>query len=1203
MYKKGKKIIATILLFVLTLAQLNTIGQVFASNILEEKNNIINEETATTDEEQIIEETSEEGTETIEEETVTNLATQIELEIDDESLSTLTTNEDVKITAILKTDTSSCNLYKDPILYITLPKYIENIDIKEIEVLFITEGSKLTLKSHNITQNEDGTKLLTIELEGTQTEHTIGAVSKGVNVIITSDLTLNKLTPNNQDKIKLSCLNQNTSEQVEVEKEINFVGPIGVVTATSISNYAEGQETIMAISKEETAIISIMSEARNATFTMNVINNYNTEIDNISILGRLPFEGNKDILSNEDLGSTINVPLTSNITLSNIEESKVKIYYSENGEATKELDKEENGWTLTPANLSNVKSYLIILEEYTMNKADSFSFSYTAQIPEKLQHNESAYQDYVVYFGTMQDKEQAAKLGITTGQGPVLETTIHSSVNETEELLTGKFIKYTVDVKNIADNTAEDVIATIKLPKCTNYIEFFEGESGQYLVDYSKEEVVFEIGDIAPNETITKDFFVIVDRIEIEDFCSDESHYEEYEGQKYHKQDITHKEEEFKLAITAKATITAKDLQKALESNEIVNNIKNAYINIMTSTTTNGLETLNENDTFKFNISVQKYDSDKTISNTVITYIIPEGLSYENAKIKVYNEELGKTELIEDGITYDSSSRTVSINLGEIQVNDNRNIIITTKVETLPENIYEKQITSIAKVSAEGIEETSNPIIDTIAKEAVEIEQISTIPEGTKISAGEEFAYKFIIKNIGGNAVNALKFTDNLPEELQYINTQYTIGDVTKTINNINSDNRTEVTLNIPKGETLTITVNVIAKELGENTKIENKASISTDNISLETNTITHTIEKYEYYVNNSSDDSNKTDSSNSNNETRKIMGTVWIDSNNDAAKEENETRMTDVEVMLFNNETAELVRDSSGNVLKQITNEKGNYSFENIPQGKYTVIFIYDTANYSATTYRSKDVDSTINSDAVDTKITLDGVTIPAAITEEIIVTNSNIYNIDLGLVLNPKFDLKLDKTVAKITLQHAGKTEVYNYKDVKIAKKDLIGKDANDVSIIVEYKIKVTNEGAISGYVKKIVDYMPSEMKFNSDLNKDWYISENGALYNSSLSNTLINPGESKEVTLLLTKKMTEDNLGLYHNEAEIYEAYNDLGIEDTDSKEANKVANEDDISSADVLITVKTGKMIQFVGLSITIILTIGIGAYFIKKKVLR
>ena len=1199
MYKKGKKVVATMLLFVLTIAQLSTVGQVFASNILEDINAI--DEEIINEEEQIIEEKLEEK---VSEEEVIKPATQVELEIDDENLSTLVTNEDVKITSILKTDTSSCNLYKDPILYITLPKYIEKIDIKDIEVLFITEGSKLTLKTHNITENEDGTKLLTIELEGTQTEHTLGAVSKGVNVIVTADLTLDKLTPNNQDKIKLSCLNKNTDEQVEVEKEINFVGPIGVVTATSVSNYAENEEIIMAISQEETAIISIMSEARNAEFKMNVINNNNTAIDNISILGRIPFKGNKDIITNKDLGSTINVPLTSNITVKDIEESKVKIYYSENGEASKEIDVEENGWTLTPEKLENVKSYLIVLEDYTMNKADSFSFSYTAQIPEKLQHNESAYQDYVVYFGNMQDKEQAAKLGITTGQGPVLETTIHSSVNETEELLTGKFIKYTVDVKNIADNTAKNVIATIKLPKCTNYIEFFKGESGQYTVDYAKEEVIFEMGDIEPNKTISKDFFVIVDKIEVEDFCIEKSHYEEYEGQKYHKQDITHKDEEFKTAITAKATITATDLQKALESNEIVNNIKNAYFNIMTSTTTNGLEILNEKDTFNFNISVRKYNSNKTISNAIVTYNIPEGLSYESAKIRVYNEKLEKTELIEDGITYDSSSRTVTINLGEIQVNDNRNIIITTKVETLPEKIYEKQIISTAKVVADGIvEEISNSIIDTIAKEAVEVEQISTIPQEEKISAGEEFAYKFIIKNIGGNTVNTLKFSDKLPEELQYINTQYTIGDVTKTINNINKDNRTEVTVSIPKGETLTITVNAIAKDLAKDTKIENKASISTDNISLETNTIIHIIEKYENYKEESGNNSDDTDSSNTNNETRKIMGSVWIDNNRDATKDEEETRMSDVEILLFNNETAELVTDSNGNTLKQITNEKGNYSFENIPQGKYTIIYLYDTANYSATTYRKENVDATVNSDAVDTKITINRIIRTAAITEEIIVTDNNIYNIDLGLVLNPKFDLKLDKTVSKITLQYSGKTEVYDYKDVKIAKKDLIGKDANDVSIIVEYKIKVTNEGAISGFVKKIADYMPIEMKFNSELNKDWYISENGVLYNSSLANTIINPGESKEVTLLLTKKMTEDNLGLYHNEAEIYEAYNDLGIEDTDSREANKVSNEDDISSADVLITVKTGKMIQFVGLSITIILTIGIGAYFIKKKVLR
>ena len=44
MYNKGKKVVATMLLFILTVAQLSTVGQVFASNILEEKTNITNEE-------------------------------------------------------------------------------------------------------------------------------------------------------------------------------------------------------------------------------------------------------------------------------------------------------------------------------------------------------------------------------------------------------------------------------------------------------------------------------------------------------------------------------------------------------------------------------------------------------------------------------------------------------------------------------------------------------------------------------------------------------------------------------------------------------------------------------------------------------------------------------------------------------------------------------------------------------------------------------------------------------------------------------------------------------------------------------------------------------------------------------------------------------------------------------------------------------
>ena len=332
-------------------------------------------------------------------------------------------------------------------------------------------------------------------------------------------------------------------------------------------------------------------------------------------------------------------------------------------------------------------------------------------------------------------------------------------------------------------------------------------------------------------------------------------------------------------------------------------------------------------------------------------------------------------------------------------------------------------------------------------------------------------------------------------------------------------------------------------------------------------------------------------------------MGQVWEDQNKDGIKDENERRLQDVEVLLFNNQTGTLVTDETGNILKAITDKDGNYTFSKIKKGKYTAIFLYDTANYSATAYRKDGVDASLNSDGIDTKITLNGVTRVAAITEEISVTDTNIYNIDLGLISNPKFDLKLDKTVTRITVQSGNDTQVYDYNDTKLAKKDLIGKDVNNTSIIVEYKLKVTNEGAVSGYVKKIVDYMPNEMKFNSELNEDWYTNGNGALYNSSLANTLINPGESREVTLTLTKKMTENNLGLYNNTAEIYEAYNDQGLTDYDSTPGNKVNGEDDISSADVLITLKTGEVIAISVITIIAITGICVGAYFINKKVIK
>ena len=76
----------------------------------------------------------------------------------------------------------------------------------------------------------------------------------------------------------------------------------------------------------------------------------------------------------------------------------------------------------------------------------------------------------------------------------------------------------------------------------------------------------------------------------------------------------------------------------------------------------------------------------------------------------------------------------------------------------------------------------------------------------------------------------------------------------------------------------------------------------------------------------------------------------------------------------------------------------------------------------------------------------------------------------------------------------------------------------------------------------------------------------------------------------------------MGQIRNTAEIYEAYNDLGLADVDSTPANKIENEDDISFADVLLSIRTGEMVMYTSLILITVSILAISIYLIKKKVL-
>ena len=169
-------------------------------------------------------------------------------------------------------------------------------------------------------------------------------------------------------------------------------------------------------------------------------------------------------------------------------------------------------------------------------------------------------------------------------------------------------------------------------------------------------------------------------------------------------------------------------------------------------------------------------------------------------------------------------------------------------------------------------------------------------------------------------------------------------------------------------------------------------------------------------------------------------------------------------------------------------------------------------------------------------------------------------------------------------------------------VVKVELYRKDINDVVVKFRYKIRVTNEGDIAGYAKEITDYVPEGLRFIAEDNPGWTDEGNNIISTRLLENTLLQPGESAEVEVVLTWINGEDNMGQMTNIAEISEDYNDKGVPDRDSTPNNQVPGEDDIDDAPVLLSIETGQQRIYFVLGLTVLGTLAGGLVLIKKFVI-
>ena len=94
-------------------------------------------------------------------------------------------------------------------------------------------------------------------------------------------------------------------------------------------------------------------------------------------------------------------------------------------------------------------------------------------------------------------------------------------------------------------------------------------------------------------------------------------------------------------------------------------------------------------------------------------------------------------------------------------------------------------------------------------------------------------------------------------------------------------------------------------------------------------------------------------------------------------------------------------------------------------------------------------------------------------------------------------------------------------------VVKVELHRKEINKVTVKFRYSIRVRNEGDIAGYVKEITDYVPEGLKFVAADNPYWKDEGNNIISTTKLENTLLQPGESADVEVLLTWINSKDNI----------------------------------------------------------------------------
>ena len=141
----------------------------------------------------------------------------------------------------------------------------------------------------------------------------------------------------------------NKGETIKQETEMKVVAPTDMTVINNISNL--GVETI---GQEEstTATLQRGKNSQDLDTNIEVINNNESKMQNVKIVGTFP---------TKTKNNNIDTSISNGINVSGVE--GLKTYYTDNENATDDLQNPENGWQESIDNNSNLIKYLIEVTE------------------------------------------------------------------------------------------------------------------------------------------------------------------------------------------------------------------------------------------------------------------------------------------------------------------------------------------------------------------------------------------------------------------------------------------------------------------------------------------------------------------------------------------------------------------------------------------------------------------------------------------------------------------------------------------------------------------------------------------------------------------------------------------------------------------------------------------------------------------------